>query len=429
MRDCRLMLVGAVVAAGLAGATPARAEDAAEPQAFPPHRGPVRRRHRLRHRHRHLRPGRVRELGGRSFPLPVVIPFPQGYHDLRYNPDKHVLAIMTGEGPVRAAASIEALANDRRFDVSHAYWLFAGIAGVDPNVDTVGSAAWAEYVVDGDLAHEIDAREIPKGWSTGYVPLGRSRPYQKPVPPASSGNGTSLFRLNEGFRDWAYKFSKAHVTLPDTANLQKVRSLYQSYPATQHPPQIVKGDVMGSGTFWLGDLLNRWAEDWVSYWSHGKGTFTMTSEEDAGYAQALTFLSRRPGRLQARARPARGQQLHGAPPRPDGGGAAGQRDERHRLLGLHREPGRRLPDRQRRGERDRRALGQVRDARAVRALTRPGAPGGAERPLSTARPRVGPRSRSAVLDLAAHAAPDVVPVELGLGLDVAVVEFLGVVAR
>jgi len=32
VRDCRLMLVGAVVAAGLAGATPARAEEAAEPK-------------------------------------------------------------------------------------------------------------------------------------------------------------------------------------------------------------------------------------------------------------------------------------------------------------------------------------------------------------------------------------------------------------
>lgn len=290
MRDCRLMLVGAAVAAGLAGTTPARAEEAADPK--PSH--PIEVRYVVATAFDTgtdtSGPGEF-ESWVVNFPLPVVIPFPQGYHDLRYNPDKHVLAIMTGEGPVRAAASIEALANDRRFDVSHAYWLFAGIAGVDPNVDTVGSAAWAEYVVDGDLAHEIDAREIPKGWSTGYVPLGRSRPYQKPVPPASSGNGTSLFRLNAGFRDWAYKFSKAHVTLPDTANLQKVRSLYQSYPAAQHPPQIVKGDVLGSGTFWLGDLLNRWAEDWVGYWSHGKGTFTMTSEEDAGYAQALTFLS------------------------------------------------------------------------------------------------------------------------------------------
>lgn len=290
MRGHRLLLIGAAVAAGLAGPAPVRAEQAATPDSSRP----------LQSRYVVVTtfdvgtdtsgPGEF-ESWVVNFPLPDVIPFPQGYHDLRYNSDKHVLAIMTGEGPVHAAASIEALANDRRFDVSHAYWLLAGIAGVDPNVAPVASAAWAEYIVDGDLAYEIDAREIPKGWPTGYVPLGRSRPYQKPVPPASSINGVNLFRLNAGFRDWAYAFSKAHVTLPDTANLRKVRAPYKGYPATQHPPEIVKGDVLGAGTFWIGALLNRWAEDWVSYWSHGKGVFTMTAEEDAGYAQALTFLS------------------------------------------------------------------------------------------------------------------------------------------
>jgi purine nucleoside permease len=226
-----------------------------------------------------------------NFPLPVVIPFPEGYHHLRYNVSNEVLGIETGEGPTHMAASITALANDPRFDVTHAYWILAGIAGIDPNAGPAGSAAWAKYVVDGDLAYEIDARQIPKGWSTGYVPLGRSSPYQRPVPPASSINGTNLFALNAGFVTWAYDFSKAHVTLPDTANLQALRALYTAYPKTQYPPAILQGDTLAAGTFWIGGLLNTWAENWVSYWSHGKATFTMTSEEDAGYMQALTFLA------------------------------------------------------------------------------------------------------------------------------------------
>jgi purine nucleoside permease len=226
-----------------------------------------------------------------NFPLPVIIPFPQGYHHLRYNPQKQVLGIESGEGPVHMAASITALANDPRFDLSHAYWILAGIAGIDPNVGPAGSAAWAEYVIDGDLAFEIDAREIPKDWSTGYVPLGRTAPYQKPVPPASSINGVNLFHLNAAFVNWAYQFSRAHVTLPDTTNLQQLRALYTAFPATQSPPQVLRGDVLAAGTFWIGALLNTWAENWVRYWSHGKAVFTMTSEEDAGYSQALTFLA------------------------------------------------------------------------------------------------------------------------------------------
>jgi len=226
-----------------------------------------------------------------NFPLPTTIPFPQGYHNLRYNSQKQVLGIETGEGPAHMAASITALANDSRFDFSHAYWILAGIAGIDPNVGPVGSAAWANFVIDGDLAYEIDAREIPQGWSTGYVPLGRTAPYQLPVPPVSSVNGVNLFRLNGPFVNWAYQFSHAHVTLPDTTNLQTVRSFYKTYPATQSPPEVLKGDVLGAGTFWIGELMNTWAEKWVKYWSNGEATFTMTSEEDAGYMQALTFLS------------------------------------------------------------------------------------------------------------------------------------------
>jgi purine nucleoside permease len=75
------------------------------------------------------------ELGNwvRNLPLPVTIPFPQGYHHLRYNPELHVLAIVTGEGKSHAAASIMGLGMDPRFDLSKAYWIIAAIAGVDPN--------------------------------------------------------------------------------------------------------------------------------------------------------------------------------------------------------------------------------------------------------------------------------------------------------
>ena len=224
-------------------------------------------------------------------PLPDTLAFPQGYRELRYNPATHVLGIVSGEGPTHMAASITALANDDRFDFTHAYWLLAGIAGIDPNAGPAGSAAWASYVVDGDLAYEIDGREIPSGWSTGYVPLGRSSPYQLPRPAANSINGVNLFRLNPKLARWAYILSRAKATLPDDANLQTLRAQYTSFPKTQSPPQVLQGDTLAAGTFWLGALMNTWAENWVTYWSNGHGHFTMTSEEDAGYMQALSFLA------------------------------------------------------------------------------------------------------------------------------------------
>src|SRR6202042_3819629 len=101
------------------------------------------------------------------------------YHDLRMN-DQGVMGVLTGVGTARAAASIMALGLDPRFVLTKAYLLIAGIAGANPEGTSLGSAAWAEWVVDGDLAHEIDAREIPPQWTTGYVPLGKTVPYQQP---------------------------------------------------------------------------------------------------------------------------------------------------------------------------------------------------------------------------------------------------------
>ena len=46
-------------------------------------------------------------------PLPRVLPFPQGYHHLRYDADKAVLAVLTGVGTARStAAIINVWAND-----------------------------------------------------------------------------------------------------------------------------------------------------------------------------------------------------------------------------------------------------------------------------------------------------------------------------
>ena len=103
--------------------------------------------------------------------LDTVFPAPHMHHNIHLNSDTGVLGIVTGMGTANAAASVMALGLDPRFDLSKAYWLVAGISGFDPADASLGSVAWAEYLVDGDLAHEIDAREIPDDWDTGYFPL------------------------------------------------------------------------------------------------------------------------------------------------------------------------------------------------------------------------------------------------------------------
>ena len=225
-----------------------------------------------------------------NLPLRETIPFPQGYHHLRYNPELQVLGIVTGEGKSHAAASIMGLGMDPRFDLSKAYWIVAAIAGVDPNKGSVASTAWAKFVVDGDLAYEIDARQIPRRWSTGFVPLGRSKPYGRPSQPFNSNGVQQVFQLNASLADWAFKLTK-DTQLPDDPTLRKVRAGYPSYPIALLPPFVLEGDDLAADTFWIGDLLNTRAENWISYWTLKKGSFAMSDFEDAGVGQALQFLS------------------------------------------------------------------------------------------------------------------------------------------
>src|SRR6516162_2349039 len=225
-----------------------------------------------------------------NLPLAQALPFPQGYRPLYYNSKLQVLGIITGEGKSHAAASIMGLGFDPRFDLSRAYWLVAAIAGVDPNKASVGSTAWAKFIVDGDLSYQIDAREIPAGWSTGYVPLGRSSPYQPPSQPFDSNGVQQVYQLNASLADFACGLT-ANLALPDDTNLQKVRAGYPTYPNALKPPFVLEGDDLAADTFWIGDLLNTWAENWISYWTGNRGSFAMSDFEDAGVLQALQFLS------------------------------------------------------------------------------------------------------------------------------------------
>src|SRR5579862_5433979 len=135
--------------------------------------------------------------------LDQIFPLPAGFRHARMNKDG-VLGMVTGVGTAKAAASVMALGLDPRFDLTKAYWIVAGIGGGDPADVSLGSAVWADYVVDGDLSYEIDARQIPPDWPTGYVPLRRRTPYEQPVSSESYGE---LYTLNPGLVGWACRLT------------------------------------------------------------------------------------------------------------------------------------------------------------------------------------------------------------------------------
>lgn len=217
--------------------------------------------------------------------LDTRLPFAH-HHDLFLNEKTGVLGLVTGMGTANSATAVMALGLDPRFDLSHAYWLVAGIAGFDPADASIGSAAWAEYLVDGDLAHEIDAREMPGDWPTGYFPRGTQGPYGLPKPQPTG----EMFALNGALSDWAYQLTR-NVDLGDHPVLQQRRAPYAGFPNAQKQPFVLKGDNFAAMTYWHGALLNEWANRWTQYWTDGKGEFVSSAMEDTGTAQSLSYLS------------------------------------------------------------------------------------------------------------------------------------------
>jgi purine nucleoside permease len=222
------------------------------------------------------------------WPLATTLPFPAGVHTLHYDPKTQVLALVTGMATGRAAASTMALGLDPRFDLSRAYWVVAGIAGVNPKSASIGSAAWARWIVDGDLAQEIDLRDAPADWPTGIVPHCRATPYELPAPPYEALQVHMAYPLNPALVDWAFNLTRG-TKLADDAKIAAARAPYGGEAAK--PPAVLKGDAMMSSRFWYGPRLNERAERWVDYWTGGKGVFTMAAEEDSGILLALTQLA------------------------------------------------------------------------------------------------------------------------------------------
>ncbi len=220
--------------------------------------------------------------------LDMRIPFPQSYHDLYYNPDSQILGVVTGIGTAHSALTTMALGLDQRFDLRHAYWLVAGIAGIDPEDASIGSVAWARYLVDGDLGHEIDPREIPSDWKFGYFPRHRQGPND---PRPADPSGSEMFEINAGLRDWAFALTRG-VPLADDPTVAAERVRFTDHPNARRPPFVLEGDNLAAMTFWHGRIMTDWANWWVHYWTSGKGEFVTSAMEETGTWQAIAYLDR-----------------------------------------------------------------------------------------------------------------------------------------
>jgi purine nucleoside permease len=205
---------------------------------------------------------------------------------LRCNAARTVCLFVSGEGKVNALSGLLSLGLDPLVDLRKSYILVSGIAGVSPDRATVGTAAWARWIVDTDLAHEVDGRELPRGHEYSKFQLGCTQLH------CAKGwvQGTEVYQLDARTVRWAFELSKS-APLTDSAGVRTYRARYPQ-AAARGTPSVQLCDTVAGDTYWAGRRLAAFTAAWTTYWTHGAGTYCMTAMEDPAYAEAVKQLER-----------------------------------------------------------------------------------------------------------------------------------------
>ncbi|KAF8138071.1 purine nucleoside permease [Mycena galopus ATCC 62051] len=215
----------------------------------------------------------------------ITVPgFSPLYPDAHCTADGVVCLLTTGQAEINAASTMSALIFSRSFNLTSTYFLVAGIAGVNPKLATIGSVTFARYAVQVGLQYEIDAREIPAQFPTGYFPQGSTAPGQLP----GWWDGTEVFEVNENLRQLAFGYAKT-ATLNDTTEAQAARANYGTSAFTRgaSAPTVVLCDTATADVYWSGNLLGESFENTTAVWTNGAGSYCTTQQEDNATLQVL----------------------------------------------------------------------------------------------------------------------------------------------
>ncbi|KAF8074731.1 purine nucleoside permease-like protein [Lyophyllum atratum] len=196
-----------------------------------------------------------------------------------------ICQLTTGAAEINAALSMSALLYSPSFDLTSTYFLIAGIGGISPKLGTIGSVTFARFAVQVALQYEIDAREKPADFPTGYIPQGSSAPGQYP----GTLYGTEVFEVNDALRKIAVTLAKT-ASLNDTAAAQADRARYNTsaiFASGAAPPSVVACDTATSDTFWSGSLLAEAFENTTALFTNGTGVYCTTQQEDNAVLAAL----------------------------------------------------------------------------------------------------------------------------------------------
>ncbi|MCJ1380408.1 hypothetical protein MMC17_003511 [Xylographa soralifera] len=222
------------------------------------------------------------DLLAQNITVPGLSPI---YSDVHCTLSNDICQVVTGESEINAASTISALVHSPLFNFTHTYFFIAGIAGINPEVATLGSVTFAKYAVQVALQYEFDAREIPANFSTGYVPQGSTSPGEYP----QSIYGTEVFEVNDALRQLAIGFAQT-ASLNDSAAAMAYRAHYATtaaYKAGSEAPGIVACDVATSDVYYSGALLSEAFGNYTTLLTNGSAVYCTTAQEDNATLEAL----------------------------------------------------------------------------------------------------------------------------------------------
>ena len=197
--------------------------------------------------------------------------------------DYQVCSVTLGEGEINAASTMMALVLSSHFDFRTTYWLSAGIAGVNPNRGTLGSVAIARYAIQVGLQYEIDSRDLPESWPSGYIPYGREFPFLYP----NITYGSEVFELNVDLQQRAYHMA-ANATLVDAPGPRDYRKQYAAeFPAAGALPSVIMCDIATSDVYYSGNRLSNAFDRTATIWTNGTGQYCMSAQEENAYLEVL----------------------------------------------------------------------------------------------------------------------------------------------
>ncbi|MEL7117429.1 MAG: purine nucleoside permease [Pseudomonadota bacterium] len=231
------------------------------------------------------------------------------YEGVFHNAAGDQCLIVSGMGQNNASCSLMALGFSDQIDLSETYVLVAGIAGGNPNQLSLGSVAWANWVVAGDLANLVAMAELPP--DQFFYPLfhlGCETPWPTGKDNAGFATGTEVFPLNQSLAAHAYDLSKDAALVQQSDAVRAYCAKYDQ-PAARGTPSVIRGDSMASNFFFHGNTLANYAEWWMRKWTESwiaehpgtaetRGYFAVTTMEDIAFATAARRLAQA-GRLDA----------------------------------------------------------------------------------------------------------------------------------